>query len=130
MPVDTYLASAVQSGRNVLLDKITISDRSEPLEVKVRRGPAKLTGMVTDSQGRRVPHASIVRSPEPLLSETRLRDLNRSFRADQNGAFRLEGIMPGAYRVYSGSLSPDRIRGVPVSLVEGRTATADVTVLD
>jgi protocatechuate 3,4-dioxygenase beta subunit len=116
----------MQSDRNVLLEKIAISDRSEPLQVKVRRGPAKLSGTVTDSQGRRVPHALIVLTPESPLSETRLRDLNRSFRADQNGAFQLEGILPGPYRVSSGSSS----RGVSVSLGEGRTVSVDLTFLD
>ncbi|MBX9603804.1 MAG: carboxypeptidase-like regulatory domain-containing protein [Bryobacteraceae bacterium] len=68
------------------------------LEIAIANGAAELQGTVTNADGQPAAGAVVAMVPK---SESPYRDLKRSAVADQNGGFRLVGLVPGEYRLFA-----------------------------
>jgi protocatechuate 3,4-dioxygenase beta subunit len=140
VPEGSYLASALQGERDVLVDGVDVSGNSAPLDLRFATGSASLAGRVTDANGEPVPQAFVVLIPEAPLRYSWVAD-HRAWTA-VDGTFALEGIAPGRYRIAArpyprGSVHvPDaeaireiRERGTPVEFGVGDEGSVDL-VLD
>jgi len=97
LPDDLYVKS-IRYGQEDVLGKPLVLQQSVAgaLEITVRSGAGKLTGVVINDKKEPVRGATVVL--EPLSSDRK--DLFKMMTTDQNGAYSLAGITPGDYRVY------------------------------
>lgn len=97
MPPDWYVASVTSGGRDVLREGLEGGVRVDPIVIVVAADSARIQGVVRDEDSRLVPDAVVVLIPPagkrgPVLSFP-------SAAADEGGAFSLERVPPGAYRL-------------------------------
>lgn len=95
-----FVEAAMFAGKDVLNQGLTISDRNDPearLQIRLSRDVAEIEGMVVDEQARPTAGATVV-----LIPARRDRaELYVATASDQNGRYRLRGITPGEYKLFS-----------------------------
>ena len=100
-PKQTYLKSLTMNGVDVLPDKLDIGSGGSrgSLDLTLSSAGHQVDGSVTDDNDNLIPGASVVLVP----SGTRRKQyrLYKNTRTDRNGRFRLEGISPGDYKLFS-----------------------------
>lgn len=138
LPANFYVKSARYGGSDVLGASLTVSEGGAgALDIVVRAGAAELSGTVGDASGRAVPAVQVVLIP----SDTARRDLFRVAVADQGGRFRLTGITPGNYRLFSWEaieqnafwdpavVKQYEAQGRAVNVAEGAVGNVDVRII-
>jgi hypothetical protein len=140
LPRNTYVKSARLAGTDILNGGLRIE--SEPragLEIVLGTSPGSLEVLVTDD--RAMPAAGVTVAIAPDLAQQKRYDLYRSATSDSSGRIRLEGLVPGDYKVYAWEdvengawTDPDFMRayenrGVSVRVGEGGQAAAEVRVI-
>jgi len=144
LPAGAYLMSAYQGERDVLKDGVSISNGTATVEIVVRPDGGRISGKITDNQGRMALNATAVLVPEPELLRNRS-DLTINFPSsavDQLGVFEISGVIPGDYRMYAWSdiergvwmdpefLSKLKERGSAVHVDKGSTQYIDLKILN
>jgi hypothetical protein len=127
---DSYVASILLGGRDVMGQPTLISAGSVPLTIVVRKGAARITG-ATDGR----------KAADILLWADRLGDAGMitKIQTDASGNFQLQGLRPGSYLIAAvpanskesirfdslARLTPQATR---ISVSEGATATATLVI--
>jgi len=97
VPQEMYLKSAT-AGRDDVLEKGFSPASSRSLDLVFAPG-AKLGGVISGDDDKPEPGVTVVLVPEQRLNG--LADRFRTVTTDQNGRYQLQGVRPGAYRVYA-----------------------------
>ena len=97
LPEGMYVQSARLGSDDVLQNGLNASGGGV-LEITIAAGAAELQGTVTNADGQPSGGALVVVVPK---NESPYRELKRSAVADQTGAFRLAGLVPGEYRLFA-----------------------------
>lgn len=97
IPPDMYLKSAT-AGRDDVLEKGFSPASSRNLDLVFAPG-AKLGGVISGDDDKPEPGVTVVIVPEQHLNG--VTDRFRTVTTDQNGRYQLQGVRPGAYRVYA-----------------------------
>ncbi len=98
-PADSYPASAVQNGRDVLTEGIDVSAHSSLIEIHFRRGAGIIRGVLRDREGRAVHGALVVAIPDiraPYEGGGRPLYSNQT---DQDGGFEIRALRPATYKL-------------------------------
>jgi protocatechuate 3,4-dioxygenase beta subunit len=149
IPSDLYVASAHQDERDALVAGVDVSERSAPLEIRLRRGAGIFRGTLTDTHGNAVQGAKVMLLPEASSSGPDRVGNRRVDITDQYGHFEVRGITPGRYRAYASLdvdvditnyqtvvyidpefMSKHRERAVPVVLEENGQIERNLTLLE
>jgi hypothetical protein len=101
LPADSYVERVEQSGRNALTEGILAGPQAAPVEVRLRKGPASVRGVVKNTDGSLLQDAFVTVVPATPLSASTFVNLRPSARTTQDGAFDLPGLAPGTYSVYA-----------------------------
>jgi hypothetical protein len=142
LAVNACLTDIRQGGRSVLDDGILTVDRgkADPVELSIKAVCGRVQGIVVDSDGKPVKAAYVALIPDA----PRRRNPGLYVRAESNaaGAFTLQGISPGAYKLFAWNVSPDgadqtpeflskvESRGLPVTVELGGSADVQVRAID
>jgi hypothetical protein len=109
------------------------------LEIVIGTNPGQIDGVAVDVTKRPAPYITVVLMPE--TGKRHRSDLYRTVSADASGRFRFQNVPPGEYKVFAWDdvetgawLNPRFMqlhedRGQPLSLGEGATITAEVSVI-
>lgn len=97
LPEGMYLQSARLGSDDVLQNGLNAASGGV-LEISIANGAAELQGTVTKADGQPAAGAVVAIVPK---TESPYRDMKRSAVADQNGGFRLVGLVPGEYRLFA-----------------------------
>jgi hypothetical protein len=97
LPEGMYLQSARLGSDDVLQNGLNAASGGV-LEISIANGAAELQGTVTNADGQPAAGAVVAIVPK---TESPYRDMKRSAVADQNGGFRLVGLVPGEYRLFA-----------------------------
>jgi len=121
VPRDSYIKSARLNGRDALTRPLDWGGSNAALEIIMSRKTPVLEGSVTDADGNPITGtvtlvADPARPGHPLLYPTA--------KADQNGKFRLQSVIPGSYRVFAWESIPDGAHGVP-EFIDAFTAAGE-----
>ena len=97
----TWVKSITRGGQDVLDAGLQIGsgDDGLPLEIKIGKSSAQITGTVRDSGDLAVSGAIVTVVPNPDAPNRRW--LYRQGTTDENGQFKIDALPPGAYRVYA-----------------------------
>ena len=138
LPDDLYVASARQGNRDALTDGVLVQKEESSVEIIVSPGAVQLEGKVTTAAGRPAHNARVLLVPAKGMSDQSY----RNDRTDQNGAFRLLHVTPGAYHLYAfpadkfpGSIDPDALkqfeaRGTPITIQKGSRPTVALSLIE
>ncbi len=97
---DLVIRSMTAEGKNILEDGLTVSGPGKiALEITFARDGGEVAGVVLDAYDKPVAGATVVLVPQGKLS-ARV-DLFEEGQSDQYGRFSMEGISPGAYKLYA-----------------------------
>ena len=134
IPVDSFVMSVTQGGRDVLRDDVVVGKEAVPLEVVVSDGAGVVTGNVSQ-----VHNALVALVP---VGQLKLRKdyygAYRDVRTDQKGTFEIRGVTPGEYQVYAWEDAPASAfrneefmkgvagKGVPVKVEMGGRVTLEL----
>jgi hypothetical protein len=97
LPANWYVAAATSRGRNVLTEGLRVEGAPAPIEVVLAGDAGWIEGRVLDSGGAAVPDARVILIP-PAERRGPMLDFPTAV-ADHAGAFSLERIPPGDYRI-------------------------------
>ena len=97
LPEDAYLVSAIRDGKDILSGPFSLVSGGE-VEIVAASGGALLQGVATNAAGKSISDAVVALVPEESLRGRG--DLYRAATTDQNGRFVLQGIAPGAYKLF------------------------------
>lgn len=97
-PWDKWYVSSIDfNGRDVTNRPLTLpSNATGTLRITMSSRSAALDGAVTDAQGKPAPQAQIMLFP---TDGNKRPDLYKTAQSDQNGRFKIRGIVPGSYNV-------------------------------
>jgi protocatechuate 3,4-dioxygenase beta subunit len=102
LPEGYYVASIHQGSRDALHDGVLVAGQDTNLDVRVRKGVGRLTGVITGSDGRPVDYAVVTLIPEGELAQRPDKDnTHRTTKTNLNGTFEIRNIIPGRYRAYA-----------------------------
>ena len=140
LPRNTYVRSARLGGADMLNGGLPLDrDPRGTLEVVLGTTPGTVEVMVTDDKLTPAAGVTVVLIPE--ASQQKRYDVYRNATSDSSGRVRLEGIVPGDYRVYAWEevetnawtdadfMRNFENRGTGVRIGDGGRATADVRVI-
>jgi hypothetical protein len=143
MPKGYYVASVRESDRDLLKDRLIVTEKTPEVEVRVRADSGSLQGRVADNLDRPAEGALVALVPQSLLQDRKDRhDTYRIAHSGPDGSFELRDIIPGDYLIYSWSdAEEDRIvdprvieiyngRGLPVRVERGGKLKMDLRILD
>src|SRR5439155_18670174 len=137
LPPDTYLASARLGDYDVLEKGVDVPGGAG-LTLILDAPAAELSGTVYNTKGEPVPGAIVTIAPR---TSSRRADLFKTITADQNGAIRMRGIVPGEYHAFAwediepGMLQSDEFvaqfasRATRVSFARGDQQRVSLTVI-
>ena len=139
LPRDAYLAEVRYGGSDVLSDGLQVMGKPPgPLEFLVSGAGGVVEGLVRIEQDRVFTGAQVVLIP---AAQRDRRDLYKTASVDQYGRFTIQGIAPGAYKVFawedapSGAyLDPSFVReheemGTSVDIEQGGSVQAQVYLI-
>jgi len=136
LPDPWIVAEMTALGRDIKDGIVDAADGDlNDVVIRIARG-GRVTGKVTDRNGRVTP-AFVLAFPEDARVSNVTQYLRLTF-VDQNGEFELSQLAPGTFRVVAlsgtpGELSPDnlkslRVKGAPISIRLGATASVQLTI--
>jgi hypothetical protein len=96
-PPEMYLKSA-SAGRDDVLEKGFSPASGRALDLVFAAG-AKVAGTINGADGKGEPAVTVVVAPEAKLAG--VADAIRTATTDQNGKYQIQGLRPGAYRIYA-----------------------------
>jgi hypothetical protein len=96
-----YVASARQGTRDVLAEGIQLTEDATDLELRIASGAATLQGKVINKGATPVHGAVIALMPEFAVPPGKVALALQYARSDQSGNFKIDGIIPGKYRVFA-----------------------------
>lgn len=101
VPHGAWVESITRGGQDVLDAGLYIEsgDSGLPLEIRITKSSAQVTGTVQDGEGVLVTGATVTVVPDPDAPNRRW--LYRQGSTDQNGQVSIEGLAPGTYRLYA-----------------------------
>jgi hypothetical protein len=100
LPPNAYVKSIRMGAADLLRDGLHIAGVArDPIEVVIATNGGVVNGVARDPIDRPLAGASVVLLPEIGLRQNRL-DLFRNATSGPDGAFRLEGVAPGDYRIF------------------------------
>ena len=100
LPQGTYVKSIRYGGEDVLNGTLQISQRSaDRLSIILSTNSGAVEGTVIGRNGARLSNAAVALVPD--ASHRQRSDLYRSAYTDDAGRFRLEGVAPGVYMLFS-----------------------------
>jgi len=101
LPTDAYVSEMRQGSRSIMDDTIINIGREspDPLEIVVGRSGGTIAGTLQDAQGKPVVGGRIFLIPD--LPRRKNLTLYKSATSTAAGAFTVNGIAPGAYRLYA-----------------------------
>jgi len=106
LPANLYIENVLYSGQSVLDSGFDVGrDEVRGLQVIVRSGAGVVEGTVRDSAGKPVGGATAVLVPPQARRQNRA--LYRTAITDPMGRFRIQGIVPGDYDLFSWQAVPD-----------------------
>jgi hypothetical protein len=136
-----YVKSIRFGGNDVLNDGLHLSGpTSEILEIDLSTQAAALQGTVVDAKGAPAANVVAVLVPEPPLRHRP--DLYRATRSDASGAFRIDRIPAGTYRLFAWENIIDgawrdaevireyESRGTLVQIKDGETSNASLLLIE
>jgi hypothetical protein len=139
VPEGAYLKSIRRGGEDVLRDGTKIlSASSAPIEIVLGLNSGKLDGHVVNKSKQVEGNVPVVLVP---AFDRNRGDLYRKVVTDAKGAFRITGVAPGEYKLFSWEdvldgawRDPDFLqtyeaRGVSVNIESARSATTEVEVI-
>ena len=97
LPMDSYLLSIKEGDSDVLRDGIQIRGDTS-IHVVIGKSGGVIDGNVLNAEKAKIPDAIVVLIPDELPSRS---SFYRTANTDQNGAFTMRGIAPGAYHLYA-----------------------------
>jgi hypothetical protein len=101
-PDGYYVASIHQGSRDALQDGVLVAGEDTNLDVRVRKGVGRLTGVITGSDGKPVDYAAVTLIPEgPLAQRPDKDNTHLTTTTNLNGTFEIRNIIPGRYRAYA-----------------------------
>jgi hypothetical protein len=98
MPADTYVTSAIASGRDIITHGLNI-DADTNLEIVLASPGGIAQGVVRDKDGNTIPDAVVALVPD--APRRNFAPHYRSVITDPNGGFEIHGIAPGTYRLFA-----------------------------
>jgi hypothetical protein len=142
MPKGYYIDSVRESDRDLLKDRLSVTEKTPEVEVRVRADSGSLQGRVADNLDRPAQGALVALVPQSLLQDRKDRhDTYRIGHSGSDGSFELSDIIPGDYLIYSWSgAEDDRIvdpwfmesykgKGLPVRVERGGKLKMDLRIL-
>jgi hypothetical protein len=99
LPPNTYLAGIRQGERDLLEAGIDVSSESKVVELRIRFGPGRIRGEVSDTFDF-AHNALVVLIPASPFDASAISRFRQAGRTDQFGSFEFSGIAPGRYRLY------------------------------
>jgi hypothetical protein len=140
MPPDYYLADIRQSGVSVFDSGFHVGKESPaPIQIIVNSGARSVEGTVRDSRGK--PVAGAIAVLVPPRERRHNRALYYTAKADAMGHFKIQGVAPGGYSLFSWQNMPDGAyfndrfvtrneeAGRRVSVVQSSVTGADITLI-
>jgi Carboxypeptidase regulatory-like domain len=137
---DFYVKSVRMGGADILEPGLHLQGQPPgEIEVVIGVNGGSVQGVAVDRRQQPVPNAVVALTPAPTLR--RRTDLYKSTITDSNGRFRLPGIAPGDYRLFSWEYIEDGIwfdaefmssietRGRSIRISEGTTESVELPVL-
>jgi hypothetical protein len=136
MPPDAYVESAQAAGNDILEKPRRLIADTE-LKIVLRSPGTVLEGLVTNSNGEKLPDAIVALVPEAPLRSAGV--LYRTATSDVNGKYQLRGIAPGSYRLFAWTelegaayrnaefMKDYEGKGRPIRIERGSKGTADLT---
>lgn len=139
-PAGLYLHSIRYDGEDILNKPLRFTgSNSGAFEVVFRSGPAQITGTVRNASAQIEPGIQVALIPNERARATDY----RLAMTDQNGQFRMTGVTPGEYKLFSweifddaNALNPDpnylgryEQLGLAVRMTESSNQTVDVKVI-
>jgi hypothetical protein len=137
---NAYIKSIRLGNMDVLAAGLQVDSMPEhPLEIVIGMNGATVDGVVLDKKREPVPNVPVALVPDQ--GRTYRTDLFKSAVADAAGRFRLQGIAPGNYKLFSWEdaengawLYPDFLRpyeeaGRPVQVIEGSKEYLEIPVI-
>ncbi len=134
-----FIKFARYEATDVLMNPMHVeANSSGQLDISVTAGGGKITGTVIDARSQAVAGASVVLVPERLRFRT---DLYQILTANEKGAFSIQDIAPGDYRLFSWEsieendwFDPDLLarsesKGVLVHVTELSTENTSVRII-
>jgi protocatechuate 3,4-dioxygenase beta subunit len=140
LPSDIYLADVRQGGVSVFDSGFEVNrDNSAPLQVLLRSGARTVEGTVRDRAGKPVSGVTAVLGPPRERRQNRA--LYYTAKTDASGHFRIEGVAPGNYALFSWQNMPDGAyfndrfvsrnedAGRKINAVQSSVTGADITLI-
>ncbi len=101
MQPEFYIKSVRLGDVDVMEHGLTVTGTGvSGLEVVISPKGAEVTGTVANKDGKLLPGAVVVLDPQ-FGGQRRLTELQKVLTADQNGSFRMRGVVPGEYKLYA-----------------------------
>ncbi len=139
MPPNSYIADVRSGPKSIFDDGFEVGSLSGDIEVSVSSKGAKIQGTVRDASQNAISSARVVLVPAANRRQNLA--LYKTAVTDAKGNFTIMGIAPGGYSVYSWESVPGDAwlnrefmarfdnRGQPVSVTQGKTINANVTLI-
>jgi len=106
MPLDLYVADVRQGGLSVFDSGFDVGrDSPPPIQIMLKSGARTVEGMVRDVSGRPVMGATAVLVPPRERRHNRA--LYYTAKSDATGHFKIQGVAPGTYSLFSWQNMPD-----------------------
>lgn len=101
LPKNMYVKSVHFGSQDVTRSGFTIAAEkgAAPFEILLNNGPAEVTGVVADAEGKPAQGSTVALVPDPPGSGRDER--YATSRTDQYGRFTLKGVVPGKYNAYA-----------------------------
>ena len=100
LPPDAYIANLTDGKRDVIDDGLEIRSVDVHLEGMISLAGGAINGVVRNAVGDRAVHAIVALVPDLA---NRPSHLYRTSTTDENGTFRISGVAPGPYRLFTWS---------------------------
>jgi hypothetical protein len=140
LPVDAYVKSIRMGSADVLNEGIHISGPPEAvLEIVIGANAGRIEGSIVNSRSDPLPNRTVVLVPDVRFRQRS--DLYKVVSTDSSGAFHMQGITPGDYKLFAwenadtGSWeNPDFIQayenaGRPLRISEGSRENLQLPVI-
>jgi hypothetical protein len=104
-PQGVYVSDLIQNGASVFDSGIAVGEETPPVEIHLRGDGGIVTGTVRDAAGNVVANATV--SVVPVEGRRQNRMLYKVGRSNAQGAFTIQSIAPGDYKIFAWRAIPD-----------------------